>query len=133
MIKLPPKDKQADRRTDRRPSQQTRTHPKAASHRRSSYQLTNHNQTSIKMNIIGGEKRGARLASLQGRDNARQPSNREALFNLLEGGRFGRHLLSEHRLSGMYSQVRALSGLRHCHVVPVMRYLSKKTGWPARH
>ncbi|MGB0793530.1 MAG: pseudouridine synthase [Candidatus Puniceispirillaceae bacterium] len=34
MIKLPPKDKQADRRTDRRPSQQTRTHPKAASHRR---------------------------------------------------------------------------------------------------
>jgi 16S rRNA (guanine966-N2)-methyltransferase len=49
------------------------------------------------MNIIGGEKRGARLASLQGRDTRPTAQRtREALFNLLEGGRFGRHLLSEH-------------------------------------
>ena len=48
------------------------------------------------MNIIGGEKRGARLASLQGRDTRPTAQRtREALFNLLEGGRFGRHLLSE--------------------------------------
>jgi len=48
------------------------------------------------MNIIGGEKRGARLATLQGshtRPTAQR--TREALFNLIEGGRFGRQLLSD--------------------------------------
>ena len=48
------------------------------------------------MNIIGGEKRGAKLATLEGmhtRPTAQR--TREALFNLIEGGRFGRHLLNE--------------------------------------
>ena len=45
------------------------------------------------MNIIAGEKRGARLASLEGRTT--RPTairTREAVFNLISGGRYGRPL-----------------------------------------
>lgn len=46
------------------------------------------------MNIIGGEKRGAKLAILDGKQTRPTAQRtREALFNLIDGGRFGRHLL----------------------------------------
>ena len=46
------------------------------------------------MNIIAGQKRGAKLAQLSGQ-NTRPTAQRtrEAIFNLIMGGRFGRNLL----------------------------------------
>lgn len=46
------------------------------------------------MNIIAGQKRGAKLVELSGRTTRPTAQRtREAIFNLLMGGRFGRNLL----------------------------------------